>query len=217
MLRKYIKTRLGYSWKRMRKWLKPKQDSIDYARLFEELKALILQEDEGKIKIFFADESGFSLVPSVPYGWSKKNKTICILSQRSKRLNVFGLYSRNNDFKCYQTEGSITAEQVVTYIDDFSKTIKTPTVMIMDNATVHKSKIIQEKIKEWEELGLTIWYLPAYSPHLNLIETLWRKIKHEWLKPHDFADKETFRNAIENILKNVGKVYKVSFKKETFI
>ena len=52
----------------MRKWLKPKQDTIEYARLFEELKALILQEDEGKIKISFADESGFSLVPSVPYG-----------------------------------------------------------------------------------------------------------------------------------------------------
>ena len=124
------------------------------------------------------------------------------------------MYSGNNNFKCYQTEGSITAEQVVKYVDDFSKTIKTPTVMIMDNATVHKSKIIQEKIKWWVELVLTICYLPAYSPHQNLIETLWRKIKHEWLKPYDFADKETFRNAIEDILENVGNVYKVSFKKE---
>jgi len=217
MLKKYIKKQLRYSWKRMRKWLKPFQKPEDYAKLFEELKALLLLEDEGKLKVFFADESGFSLVPTVPYGWSEINKTICILSKRSKRINVFGLYSRNNEFKSYQGEGSITAEQVVTYLDDFAKNITEKTVVVMDNATVHKAKIVKDKIKEWEELGLILWYLPAYSPHLNLIETLWRKIKCEWLKPHDYANIETLTKAIDDILENVGKSFKISFKKEAFI
>ena len=216
MLKKYIKKQLRYSWKRMRKWLKPFQKPEDYAKLLEELKALLLLEDEGKLKVFFADESGFSLVPTVPYGWSEINKTICILSKRSKRINVFGLYSRDNEFKSYQGEGSITAEQVVTYLDDFAKNITEKTVVVMDNATVHKAKIVKDKIKEWEELGLILWYLPAYSPHLNLIETLWRKIKCEWLKPHDYENIETLRKAIDDILKNVGKSFIISFKKEAF-
>ena len=216
MLRKYVKKQLGYSWKRMRKWLKPKQNPIDYAKLLEELKELLLQEDEGKLKLYFADESGFSLVPSVPYGWSKKGETICILSQRSKRINVFGLYSRNNELKSYLSDGTMTAEQIVAYLDDFSNSMTQPTVVVMDNATVHKARIIKEKIKEWKKLGLTIWYLPAYSPHLNLIETLWRKIKYEWLKPADYVDMETYKKAINEILENVGNSLKISFKKGTF-
>jgi len=44
--------------------------------------------------------------------------------------------------------------------------------------------------------------LLTYSPHLNLIETLWRKIKLEWLKPEDFENKHTLHKAINNILAN---------------
>jgi len=32
-----------------------------------------------------------------------------------------------------------------------------------------------------EELGIELFYLPAYSPNLNLIERLWRFVKKEVL------------------------------------
>jgi transposase len=34
-------------------------------------------------------------------------------------------------------------------------------------------------------------YLPPYSPHLNLAEVLWRKLKYEWLRPEDYFQAET--------------------------
>jgi transposase len=49
----------------------------------------------------------------------------------------------------------------------------------MDQATIHTSDKIMEKIEEWKEKNLEIFWLPAYSPKLNLIEILWKFIKYE--------------------------------------
>jgi transposase len=62
---------------------------------------------------------------------------------------------------------------------------------------------------EWIQKGLRIFHLPPYSPHLNIIETLWRKIKYDWLKPGDYASWETLQKALDNILNSVGKDYKI--------
>ena len=51
----------------------------------------------------------------------------------------------------------------------------------MDNASMHTSNAVKNKQAEWEQKGLTIFYLPTYSPQLNIIEILWRFIKYEWL------------------------------------
>jgi len=45
---------------------------------------------------------------------------------------------------------------------------------------------MQEKLPEWEEKDFYIFNLPTYSPHLNIIEILWRRMKYEWLKPEDY-------------------------------
>ncbi|AFM05303.1 hypothetical protein Fleli_2956 [Bernardetia litoralis DSM 6794] len=54
-------------------------------------------------------------------------------------------------------------------------------------------------VSQWEEeLGtVLIFYLPSYSLHLNLIETLWRKIKIECLRPQDFMSKEDLHQAVK--------------------
>ena len=45
----------------------------------------------------------------------------------------------------------------------------------------------------WQERGLSVFYLPAYSPPLNIAEVLWRKLKQEWLRAEDYADNETLK------------------------
>ena len=57
-----------------------------------------------------------------------------------------------------------------------------PTVVVMDNASIHTSEAFQEEIPKWEKQGLSIFYLPEYSPELNLIEILWRFMKYEWIE-----------------------------------
>lgn len=64
--------------------------------------------------------------------------------------------------------------------------IEKETVIVLDRAPWHTSEKTLSMISEWEDKGLFIVFLPAYSPHYNLIETLWRKIKHEWLNIKDY-------------------------------
>lgn len=51
-------------------------------------------------------------------------------------------------------------------------------IVVMDNLASHKVAGIREAV---EEVGASIWYLPAYSPDLNPIEKLWAKVK-TWLR-----------------------------------
>ncbi|MCI5208452.1 MAG: hypothetical protein D3910_06585 [Candidatus Electrothrix sp. ATG2] len=72
-------------------------------------------------------------------------------------------------------------------------------------------KFFRKNIEKWEKQGLFIQNIPAYSPELNKIEILWRKIKYEWL---DFSAYESFsalKNALYDILANVGQDYYINF------
>ena len=111
----------------------------------------------------------------------------------------------------YLTEKTIDSQFIIESLDDFAKKITQLTVVILDNAPWHISKYIQSKIEQWEDVGLFLLYLPTYSPHLNKIETLWRFIKYQWLKPKDYKDLKILKNAIRNILRKFGTELKIQF------
>ena len=54
-------------------------------------------------------------------------------------------------------------------------------------------------------------FLPTYSPQLNVAEVLWRKLKYEWLRPEDYADKEALRLAVWQALAAVGRGVSIRF------
>jgi transposase len=74
----------------------------------------------------------------------------------------------------------------------------------LDNASVHKSRSIIERIPFWQRRGLFIIYLPPYSPHLNIAETVWRKLKKEWLNPEDYLEKDKLFYAANRWLAALG-------------
>ncbi|MCI5223724.1 MAG: hypothetical protein D3924_13905 [Candidatus Electrothrix sp. AR4] len=44
------------------------------------------------------------------------------------------------------------------------------------------------------------------------IEILWRKMKYEWLKPKDYDNLKTLREALEKILVGFGRDFSINFK-----
>lgn len=156
----------------------------------------------GCIDLRYGDETAFSLEPNVPYSWSRQGEQREIPSRKGGKLNVFGLMNLAGELTTYQTTCSVDSHQVIDWLDNFASTIEKQTVVILDNASWHTSKKIANQLEEWESKGLYIFHLPVYSPHLNLIETLWRKMKNEWLKPEDYENKETLHRKINYILKN---------------
>jgi transposase len=55
------------------------------------------------------------------------------------------------------------------------------------------------------------FFFPPYSPHLNIAETLWRKLKKEWLDPPDYIYKDALAYAIDRCLADMGKGQKINF------
>jgi len=191
--------------------LKNLQDEEEYQQKLKQLAQLLWLEKEGHIELYYGDASGFNLTPYIPYGWQEKGQTIRITPKKSKRLNVFGFLTRNNEFQAYTTEGTINSDLLIAFIDHFVQSITQRTAIILDNATIHHSDNFKEKIKEWASKDLYIFYLPTYSPHLNIIETLWRKIKYEWLKPHHYESWTILKENINKILLEIGEKYFVNF------
>lgn len=202
---------LGMSWRRIRKVVAGTPDASLYARKQAELATLQEQDVAGEIDLRYLDESGFSLVPVVPYAWQDKGTMIEVPSQRSPQLNVLGLINRGNQLDAYTFQGRITSAVVIAVLDQFSDTLTKRTVVVLDQASMHTSRAVQAKLKEWEVKQLFIFELPPYSPQLNLIEILWRFIKYEWLEFDAYKDWDSLVEAVENILKQVGTKYVINF------
>jgi hypothetical protein len=119
--------------------------------------------------------------------------------------------TRTNKLDSYLFNCNINSRIVIQCIDKFSETITKKTVLILDNSSVHQNKLLLAKKREWYNRGLTIFFLPTYSPHLNLIETLWRFIKDQWLPIEAFANFTHLINSVEEILINFGEKYTINF------
>jgi len=50
-------------------------------------------------------------------------------------------------------------------------------VVVLDNASLHRSHVIQDAQPALAERGIRLYYLPPYSPELNAIEPLFGVIK----------------------------------------
>lgn len=184
----------------------------------ERLQLLWKLQEENHIDLFFSDESGFQLVPNLPYGWQAKGEYSRLFPRKGKKLSIFALLSTHNRLVSYPTVQNTNAAFIIECLEDFIKKIHKPTVIIMDNAPIHRAKIMMAKRKEWEDRGLFIFFLPKYSPHLNRIEILWRKMKYEWLKPKNYKSWTTLTNAVKHILATFGTAkFTIKFSKPYYI
>ena len=147
----------------------------------------------------------------MPYGWQQKGKQVCLLPRDSKRLNILGFLSPDNRLYTYDTEGIINSEFVIKSIEDLINQFDKPTVIVLDNAPIHRCGAFYDKLDEWQEKDVYIFFLPKYSPHLNIIEVLWRFIKYYWLKPKNFISWGRLKKAIKNIIVNYGQEFKINF------
>lgn len=165
----------------------------------------------GQIELYYGDESGVSLEPCVPYGWQFSDEAVAMPSAKGKGINCFGLFTRSNKSVAAVSENPINAEFVIEQVEQLSFSIEKITVVVLDNARIHTGKKMKERIGYWQRRGLFIFYLPTYSPHLNIAETVWRKLKYEWLAASDYEDGQRLRYSVKQILNEFGKSLRINF------
>ena len=165
----------------------------------------------GQIDLYYGDESRVSMEPCVPYGWQFAGEAVFMPSAKGAGLNCFALLSRANGLLFETTRQRITSQFIVGQLERLSFSVKRMTVVVLDNARVHTSQQVRERRVFWQRRGLFIFYLPPYSPHLNIAETLWRKLKYEWLQPADYATADGLFYRVRQALAAVGTSLKIRF------
>ena len=167
--------------------------------------------EQGLIDLYYGDESRVSLQPCVPYAWQFKNEEVFMPSDKGKGLNCLALLSRANECRFETTQAAIDAGFIVEQLELLSFNLKRVTVVVLDNAPVHKAKRVQERREFWQGRGLFVLYLPPYSPHLNIAEVLWRHLKYWWLRPQDYLEADTLFYQVRQALAAVGTLLKIHF------
>src|SRR2546429_2617187 len=138
-------------WKRVRKSLKSLRDPEEFTKCQHELEALQKQEDQGKIDLYYFDEAGFALDPSIPYAWQESGTIIELPAMKYGRMNGLGFMNRKNDLHTFSFDQSIHTGVVVACFDAFCKTSKQKTVVMIDNASIHRSEAFEDRIPYWKK------------------------------------------------------------------
>jgi transposase len=166
---------------------------------------------QGEIDLVYADAARVSVQPCVPYGWQFADEDVFMPASQGAGLNRFALLRRDNWCRCETRREGISSQFIFEQMEHLSLRMEKLTVVVLDNAPVHTAGLIQARRAVWEKRGLYLFYLPRYSPHLNIVEILWRKLKYEWLGPEDYETSEGLFYTVRQALSAVGKSLEINF------
>lgn len=190
---------------------KGKPDAELYEIRKEMLGLLEKQSEMGEIDLFYGDESRISEAGYVPYGWVFKDEKVEVPAQKGKSLNIWGLLSRDNRLIFETRQETINSDFVLEKLDELSFKISKQTVIVLDNARIHTAHKIKERLETWQNRGLYIFYLPPYSPNLNIIERLWKELKARWIRPTDYEDSQKLFFVAWAALASVGSELTINY------
>jgi transposase len=171
---------LGLSFQRGRFTADHLNDEAALLWLEETWPTIVRQAKEKQALILFGDEASFAQWGTIGYTWALKGVQPTVkTSGIRKAYRVFGLLDCFGG-TLYQRglEGKFNS---ATY-QDFLAWVLTQTsgqlIVIQDNASYHTSAPMKTFYAEHAD-RLTVYQLPPYSPDLNPIEGLWKKVKKD--------------------------------------
>lgn len=195
----YVK-RIFYSWKWS--WKKPERRQIQkytvgnilyYAHFVSWITGLPSWQN-----LKFIDEStfhprGLFSITSKVLGLRRKRGISrrgvpCIVvdrgSLREKKINLMAMIQIDNPdvpIVCNLVDGNSNGEKFLEFVTSLCQNghIKPGDIVILDNASYHRSSEIEEDLEDiQEEYQFTFKYLPTYSPELNPIELIFAFLKN---------------------------------------
>ncbi|WP_082288379.1 IS630 family transposase [Leptospira santarosai] len=130
--------------------------------------------------MLFLDESGISQNPYTVKTWSLLGKTPILRHKMSwKKLSVIGAISQK-DFHFQIVTGSVKSQDLIHFLKILLKENRKKILIVWDNLSVHKSKVMKEFLKE-NEKRLRVEFLPPYAPELNPQEYIWGRWKRNYM------------------------------------
>ena len=169
--------------------------------LDKQLTPVLAAAQAGQGHVFFVDAAHFVYGTFLCYLWSFARLFVRAASGR-QRFNVLGAW--NAVARQLVTVTNTTVVNTETMCELLGKIaalgLTGPVTLVLDNARYQRNAVVMTMAQHW---GITLLFLPSYSPNLNLIERLWKFIKRRTLYGRYHPTFADFRAAIEETLANL--------------
>jgi len=189
----------------------PKATAEDHARqqrrfLEAELAPVLAAARAGRRDVYFVDGAHFVYAVFLGWVWCVARLFVRAASGR-KRYNVLGaVHAVSHQLIRVANHTYLNAESVCGLLRAVAAAgVGRPITVVLDNARYQKCALVQGLA---QSLGISLLYLPGYSPNLNLIERVWRFVKKECLRAVYHATYEDFTGAIDRCLATLGTTHK---------
>lgn len=179
------------------------------------LACLVAQAFKGQCMLFFMDAAHFTLGDFSTRVWSRTRLFLPSGAGRN-RINVLGAIDlvKRELIEITNTD-YVNVETVKALLDKIAAAYKgMPIYIVLDNARYQHCEAVKAYA---ESLGITLKFLPPYSPNLNLIERLWRLVRKEALDGEYYDSPAKFHAAIRDIVARIDTDPDIRQKVETLI
>jgi putative transposase len=199
--RRYLK-RLDAGYRRTANSLKHKQDPAKAARAGRVLANLKGRAEAGLLKLYYLDQCGFSPTLPVAYSWalSGQRKRVQYESPQGRRVNAMAAYRPYNGpprLEVFTAERTWDSYDLLGFLGALPWA-KVPRVVVLDNASLHTSKVVRQARQSLAAAGIYLYFLPAYSPELNEIEPVFRQVKYQEMPVRSHTSRTGLREAVES-------------------
>lgn len=194
--------RLNFVYKKPK--LLPAKPDVAAQKAFIKKYRKIQRECSEEDHIYFADATHPHYQTLSGYGWIKKGQEVKLLTTPTQKpLNIHGAI----DVKqlCgifFSKETSLTCEDTADLLLSLRKKhARGKIYFICDRGSCYWNQAVKEFAKG---LGITLVYLPPYSPNLNLIERLWLFLRKNVLYNRRYESYELFCQACRHFFRTLG-------------
>jgi len=119
---------------------------------------------------------------------------------QGRRVNVLASYEPRGPapwLDALPFERTLTSDDLLAYLRQRLPAADVPRVVVLDNGSIHVSKAFKGQRKALADEGIYLYYLPAYSPELNLIEAVFKQVKHHEIPKRSHKSKAELRQSVE--------------------
>ena len=175
-----------------------------------ELKPRLDAAVAGEGHVFFVDAAHFVFGTFLCCLWSFTRIFVRAASGR-QRFNVLGAWNAvTRELIAVTNTATVNTETMCELLRKIAALGLTgPITLVLDNARYQRNVVVQTLAKQ---LGITLLYLPSYSPNLNLIERLWKFIKRRALYGRYHPTFAQFQAAIEEVLDGLSTTHAEKLK-----
>jgi hypothetical protein len=185
----------------------------------------------GECGLFYLDQCGFAPTLPTNYTWAREGVRPLLRYEapQGRRVNVLGAFAPVGPARrfVYESrlagEGKLDGEALLDFVcrelvglpggraaldtlpaEPADHHRQRPCTIVLDNYGVHHSKPVKAALPKLEAIGVSLYYLPPYSPKLNRIEPEWHTLKYDRLQDRSFTTGPALKAAVDAALDDLA-------------